>query len=861
MLNLVRNVENERSIMNNKNKFGNKAESLKLLLEEGYNVPKAIFIEFEENELFLEDNSHLKDFFKGEETQKIIVEKAIFSKNVFDKISQFILEFPSNSFAVRSSGSMEDLNDTSFAGMYSTFLNLTDIESIILAVKYCWLSVYNDRVIEYCTLNNHDVEKMKMGIIIQHMISTDVAGVSFSINPVSGNDKEVLIEACYGLGEGLVSGELSPDCYYYNWFNGEITNKAVSDKTNMITSSDTWPFTQKVDVPSFLVKEQALSDQQIEQLANVVVDIQKLYGMPMDVEWGIKNNELFIFQARPITTISYNAYSEEWTTADFKDGGVSSKVCTQFMWSAYKMIWENALPDYLISIAFLKKNEGIEWGEMFFGRPYWNLSIVKQCLARIPGYCERKFDEDFGIEVTYEGDGLKTGFNLKTIIHGIRVLGKLEKSFNQCLSNTKSFNIDQQTKIERLDQLDIKGMEDIDFFRFYESFLIEDYFYNESNYFKLIFDNSNCNTLFKDFLNKSKVDVNFLNLIIGLKNVSHIRPAQALWELSNIIKSNTKGYIYWLNSTKEEILNHYNMGKVDYNMDLFREYIYKYKHHSTHELDITVERYDESPVFVIDNLKNLLISKDVQSPEEANEEQYKIYSKEIDKIRGLTSRWKSKKILQKINQLRDFLWWREEYRDLSTKYYYFVRKFTLNIAERWIAKGILVNTNDIFFYSLQDIIAVNNGTLSTSEAQLIFRRNKRYYYSFRNYNNPSEIGSRFQENASVKKTGLKSQLKGVPCSIGKVTGTARVIKDIYDVDRIREGDILVTKFTDPGWTLKFRLLSGVITENGGVLSHAAVISREFGIPAILSVKNAMIEIKDGDMITMNGGNGEILLHQ
>jgi len=173
----------------------------------------------------------------------------------------------------------------------------------------------------------------------------------------------------------------------------------------------------------------------------------------------------------------------------------------------------------------------------------------------------------------------------------------------------------------------------------------------------------------------------------------------------------------------------------------------------------------------------------------------------------------------------------------------------LALAQAWANDGVLDDADDIFFLAIEDIEHSQN-------LKKIAAKNKAFYKSFQNFANPNELGNKhIARPAKVDKTQL---LKGVPCSgAGTVTATARVIKDIHDVGRIEAGDILVTTCTDTAWTTVFGKLRGVITETGGMLSHAAVVSREFGIACVMVVKDACEVIKDGDVITINSETGEI----
>ena len=158
----------------------------------------------------------------------------------------------------------------------------------------------------------------------------------------------------------------------------------------------------------------------------------------------------------------------------------------------------------------------------------------------------------------------------------------------------------------------------------------------------------------------------------------------------------------------------------------------------------------------------------------------------------------------------------------------------------------------VLFLHKDQLINLIDGELSVDTARTLLDKNKRYYNSFKNFVNPNEIGRQFTEGKHRQKTGT---LEGLACSPGVVEGLARVIENIIDAERIQQGDILITKFTDPGWTPKFSFIKAVATETGGVLSHAAVIAREYGIPAVLAIPGLTSTIKDGDFVRIDGDNG------
>ena len=181
--------------------------------------------------------------------------------------------------------------------------------------------------------------------------------------------------------------------------------------------------------------------------------------------------------------------------------------------------------------------------------------------------------------------------------------------------------------------------------------------------------------------------------------------------------------------------------------------------------------------------------------------------------------------------------------------------FTLKLARKYVECGILVHESEIWHLSKDDIEKVINKKISIFDLYVVIEKNKKYYKSFIKYNNDCEIGM-VDYDETIYKRG--SEIVGVGCNNGIVTAKARVIEDIRDIDKIQKGEILVTKFTDTGWTSKFAKLAGIVTEFGGVLCHTAIVSREYGIPCIVCAHDAMKKIKDGERITINGTTGEII---
>jgi pyruvate,water dikinase len=336
---------------------------------------------------------------------------------------------------------------------------------------------------------------------------------------------------------------------------------------------------------------------------------------------------------------------------------------------------------------------------------------------------------------------------------------------------------------------------------------------------------------------------------------------EAMWELRDVIEGCERSGVYWLNKPADDIAKAFEGGLMAFSLDKFAVFLKRFGHHSKHELDLMVPRFSEDPAYVISQVQDVLLQPSENDPRERNKTQKLKASLAQENLLRSAPLWKRRKVHADLLQVREFLWWREELRDLSTKFYGHVRRITLEVEKRLLAKGVLLNKDDIFFLERDDLIKVMQGNVLPETCQSLVEKNRAYYRSFSRYQIPDEIGARYGAFGSDSGIETDGDSAGIAGSPGVATGIARVIANIDDADRLQPGDILVTRCTDPGWTTKFSSLAGVVTETGGILSHAAVICREYGIPAVLAVKNATTLIKDGQTISIDGSNGQVILNE
>ena len=828
-------------------KLGNKGKFLLQMLKAGFPVPRGFILNSDVYDEFTRENgirdqilSHLNEVCKDNIPKKskeliALFDNARLSESICGEITK--RSGSGTLYAVRSSGILEDISDYSFAGQYDTFLNVP-CEEVCDRIIDCYRSMFREAILCYLVDNQIPPEKLSMSVVVQEMVDADLSGICFTVDPTTGNDREMLIEVSEGLGENIVSGKTAPQQYYFNWYDDVEVNKGEQPENRL------------------------LSEEKLTEFALCFKGIQQYFGYPCDIEFAVKDGKLYITQSRAITKLQYSFTPYMWTTANFKDGGVSATVCTPYMWSLYEYIWEYSLRKFIVDSEILKDEElPKKLCNMFYGRPYWNMSAVKKTMSQIIGYREREFDSEYGIQGSYEGDGQTTRVSPKLLFKMAKIVyhqTKLQSERRKNAEKYKSELLDRYFAYKKkYDEHAITGITK-DFYELTKNIYLK----SETNYFWQVFINTIHQSIYKDSLLKYVSESEYLSLLSGIDNISHLLPFYEIWDLSRKIRSDADAASYWQENSAEEIAG--ALDGEEYFLSEVRNLIEKYGYHSDRELDITHPCYYEEPQLMIQTIKGTALLDDSFSPEKDKEKGRQAYKEILRHIESKVSRRKYKKISKKIGNMRGMLWWREELRDISTRFYYLLRIYTIEFAKHLQRKGVLENWEDIWFLKVGDLWDYIGKRRTPDEFKSVknlrsaIKKNRSYYNAYRHYMSENEIGGNF---SPISESPSSDSVKGLGANIGTVTGVARVISDFSEIDRLREGDILVTKYTDTGWTPKFAVLSGIVTEYGGILCHAAIVAREYGIPAIVCTKDAMSRIRDGQIITMDGATGIVILNQ
>lgn len=667
------------------------------------------------------------------------------------------LGFP---LVVRSSATVEDAPHTSFAGQFESYLNLNSLEDVKEAVRACHESVRRPGVLEYCRHAGIDPGRLRMEFLLQRMITPELAGVAFTVNPVTGRD-DVVIEACEGLADDLLAGTREP-----------------------------------------LAADHPLVRQHGPRIAAEARSLQRFWGAPQDIEFALADGELYILQTRPITRIAFAEETTEWTNADFRDGGVSATVCTPLMWSLYERIWNTSLKQSLYELHLFEQD--FEAARLFFGRPYWNLGAVKRCVSRIPGYVERDFDEDLNIEPAYEDDGVRTPVTCGRVLRILPTLRAISRFFRS-----------QEAAAERVRQLGFAPIahryplkESVSAAQLTEAFrslVGNDYVQLECTYFRTIFALS----LAKLDFHMAFPDTDYTQLVSALPPLTHMAPVRRLREMRAA-------------------------GAVD-----LPAFLAEFPHHSRFGLDLCHPRWDEDREFV-EQLANRLFPSDDADDTRDEDRRRVVFEQARHDARRRVALWRRRSFDRKLSRLRRFVWLREELRDLSSRMYHLLRRHVMELAR---LRGL---GEDIFFMTYREIFEDDRSAIAA-------RRD--IYESYRNFAAPNEIGPRVVYEPTVSRRALS----GIAASTGRAQGAAWIARNIDEALRAPARAVLVCPFTEPSWTPVLERVSAVVTETGGLLSHAAVICREYGIPAVLGVPHATQTIPHECEVLVDGGTGQIEL--
>ncbi|AOZ90910.1 phosphoenolpyruvate synthase [Paenibacillus crassostreae] len=792
----------------------------------------------------------------GEISRKIrqIIMEAEIPSDVVTAVTHYLSQLgDGHAYAVRSSATAEDLPHASFAGQQDTYLNIIGVDAIMQHISKCWASLFTDRAVIYRMKNKFDHSQVYLSVIVQRMVFPQASGILFTADPITSNRKLLSIDASFGLGEALVSGLVSADCYKVQ--GEEIVEKMIATKKLAIYGRKEGG-TETKQINPDQQKTQTLTEQQILQLARIGRQIEAYFGYPQDIEWCLVDETFYIVQSRPITTLYPIPEANDLENHVYVSVGHQQMMTDPIKplgLSFYLLITPAPMRKaggrlFVDSTAMLASPSGRETLVNVLGK---SDPLIKDALMTI---IER---EDF---IKLSPDGEKEPGPAKSN------KGKPPADYQTLIKYDPTIVSDlikrSQTSIEELKQ-NIQTKSGSDLF----GFILEDI-----QELKKILSDPQSFGVHMTAMNASSWINEKMNEWLGEKNAADTLSQSvpnnitsemglALLDVADVIRPYPEVINYLQHVQDDNFLN----GLVKFEggqetQDAFYDYLSKYGMRCAGEIDITRTRWSEKPTtlvpMILSNIKNFEPNASKRKFEQGRQEALKKEQELLDRLKQLPDgEQKAEETKRMIDLVRNFIGYRE-YPKYGYIYRFFVYKQALmKEAEQLVQVGVIHEKEDIYdltFEELHEVIRTNK-----LDYQIISKRKDEYKF-YEKLTPPRVITSDGEIIVGkYKRENLPAEaIVGLPVSSGVIEGRARVILNMEDAD-LEDGDILVTSFTDPGWTPLFVSIKGLVTEVGGLMTHGAVIAREYGLPAVVGVENATKLIKDGQRIRVHGTEGYI----
>ena len=729
-----------------------------------------------------------------------------------------------DAYAVRSSATAEDLPTASFAGQQDTYLNVVGPTAILKHVSRCWASLFTERAVTYRLRNGFDHRKVQMAVVVQRMLLPQAAGILFTANPVTSNRKVVSIEAGFGLGEALVSGLVNADAYQVR--DGEVVAQSVAASQ----------------------QQPALTDAQIVRLAQLGRRIEAHFGLPQDIEWCLVDDEFQFVQSRPITTL--------FPVPAAADQGNHVYVSVGHQ----QMMTDPMKP---LGLSFWKLTAGrpmTEVGGRLFvdvtqmlGSPTSRAALVKALGTSDPliGDALRTILERGDFIPVLPDDAradMPVGTEPATIETDPAIVAGLIERSQASLATTKR-DIATKSAAALLDFIlaDIQELK------------------------RVLFVPENLQVITAGMQASSWLNEH-LQAWLGEKNavdtLTQSVPGNvtsemglALLDVADAIRPHPDVVAFLRHVEDENFLDKLPALEGGREArDAIRAFLDRYGMRCVGEIDITRPRWAERPTtlvpLILSNIRNFEPGAGKRRFEQGEQEARQKEQDLLTRLRALPDgERQADEARRMIDRVRTFAGYREYPKYHMISRYWVYKQALLKEAERLVQAHVLRDREDIFyltFAELQEVVRTNQ-----ADDQLIGQR-KDAFRSYQTLTPPRVLTSDGEAVAGTYRRGdvPAGALTGLPVSAGTVEGRARVILDMAEAD-LEPGDILVTAYTDPSWTPAFVAIKGLVTEVGGLMTHGAVIAREYGLPAVVGVEHATRLIRDGQQIRVHGTDGYI----
>jgi phosphoenolpyruvate synthase/pyruvate phosphate dikinase len=737
------------------------------------------------------------------------------------------------------------LPTASFAGQQDTYLNVVGPASILQYVTRCWASLFSERAVTYRLRNGLDHRKVHMAVVIQQMVFPQAAGILFTADPITCNRKIASVEATFGIGQALVSGLVNADVYKVR--DGEVVAKTIVIKQLAICASPAGG-TQEQPIERERQGQPTLTDAQVVRLAQLGRWIEAHFGRPQDIEWCLVDDDFQIVQSRPITMLFPIPEPADGENHVYVSVG-HQQMMTDPMKPLGLSVWQLTTPRSMSEAG---------------GRLFVDVTPILASAVSRPGLLGTLGKSDPLIR-----DALETVLDRGDFIPS---LPKEEPAWTPPGEGAAALETDpaivaeliaqSQTSIAALKR-DIgtkSGLALLDF-------ILTDIqamrgTQRDPRSMQVIMAAMEATWWLKDQLQAWLGEKNAADTLTqSVPNNVTSEMGLALMDVADVIRPRPEVVTFLQHVQDEGFLDELSrLAGGREARDAIQAWLHKYGMRGVGEIDITRPRWSERPTalvpILLSHVENFEPGAGERRFEQGRQEALK---KKQDLLQGLRAlpdgEQKAQEAERMMHRVRTFIGYREYPKYAMVSRYLLYKQALLEEAERLVQAHVLQEKEDIFylrFQELQDVVRTNQVD------DLLIRQRKDEFMSYQALTPPRVLTSDGEAiNGAYRRDDLPAgALVGLPVSTGTVEGRARVILDISKAD-LECGDILVTTYTDPSWTPLFVTIKGLVAEVGGLMTHGAVIAREYGLPAVVGVKHAARLIRNGQRIRVHGTEGYV----
>lgn len=807
--------------------------------------------------------------------------------------------FAQRFLAVRSSGIEEDSPDDSFAGQFSSFLYQKGPEAVLRSIKGCWASAFSERVLAYRMRRGLSLEGIRIGVVVQAMVDADSAGVAFSRNPVKPLDRDaLLVSSVFGLGDGLVSGELDADHYEVRR-TGFAVSSAIADKPFAVRPAPEGGV-RKNAVPERLRRSPSLTNAQVVEVARMAMALEERFGRPQDCEWAFQDTTLYCLQTRPITTLPPEAFFQDsvrgetpalWDNSNITESysGVTLPLTFTFVSHCYRVVYRRFCQAMGIPARLLEQKQTLFENllGLIRGRVYYNLIQYYHLIALSPGAKNKgEFMETMmGLKQQLRPDlAEKFDFLAQPPRYRLRELARmagrvlyyfvfLDRAVTRFRSRFDAVYAEVRSRDFRSLPLPEQArlycdLERAILERWVEPLIVD--------FFCMIFFG-----LLKRLTRRwvTGTDASSLqnDLLSGQQDIESTEPTRFLMAIAARVAAADAGFRDWFLAASPLALWEGIPARSPEVHRLLLDYLDRYGFRCADELKLEARDLNQDSSFLLEVLQSYVRAGQLDpGAMERREQQVRLAAeaKARENVRG----WRRRVYFWVLGHARRVVRHRENLRFLRTRIFGIVRRLFRAMAEHLARLGAIRHADDVFYLTLDEILAFVHGRSLLTQLGDMVELRRREFEGYRRTPPPPDrfltLGAvapsaRFTEVLAqgdlLGNDGAAGEdpnlLRGIPCFPGVVEGVVRVAHDIQEAMGVN-GQILATQRTDPGWFPLYPFCSALLIERGSLLSHSAIVAREFGLPTIVGITGGMMKrLRTGQRLRVDGGRGEIRILQ